>query len=168
MEMEIAKKNNDIHLLTERVNSLVFQSDPLNDDYARRTMNRLGYSLDTWVNSQFRDEGRLDGLTAASLSPASVAGNWRSATSIAIQSLSTEYLQATCDSLCETVELAFSKFATSKKEGRVRKLRRLVEQCIEFKQRLEGQENCYFFFSTSPGERYNAQQMQCIAVFQGE
>ncbi|KAE8314627.1 hypothetical protein BDV41DRAFT_575586 [Aspergillus transmontanensis] len=68
MEMEIAKKNNDIHLLTERANSLVFQPDPLNDDYARCTMNRLGYSLDTSVNSQFLDEGRLDGLTTASLS----------------------------------------------------------------------------------------------------
>ncbi|KAE8314626.1 hypothetical protein BDV41DRAFT_575585 [Aspergillus transmontanensis] len=98
----------------------------------------------------------------------SVPANWRSATNIAVQSLSTEYLQATCDSFCEIVELAFSKFASSKREGRVRKLHRLVEQYIEFKQRLERQENYYFFFSTSPGERYNAQQMQCIAVFQGE
>ena len=100
--------------------------------------------------------------------PSSVSDNWRSATSKAAQSLSTESLQATCDSLCEIVELAFSEFASSKKEGRVRKLRQLVEQSIKFTQRLDRQDNCYFFFSTSPGEKCNVHQMQCIAVSQDE
>lgn len=100
--------------------------------------------------------------------PSSVSDNWRSATSIAAQSLSTESLQATCDSLCEIVELAFSEFASSKKEGRVRKLRQLVEQSIKFKQHLDRQDNCYFFFSTSPSEKCNVHQMQCIAVSQDE
>ncbi|RAQ61620.1 hypothetical protein COH20_003879 [Aspergillus flavus] len=48
MEMEIAKKNNNIYLLTERVDSLVSQPGPLNDGYSRPIMSRLGYSLDSW------------------------------------------------------------------------------------------------------------------------
>lgn len=67
MEMEIAKKNNNIYLLTERVDSLVSQPGPLNGGYSRPIMSRLGYSLDSWVNSQPRDEGRLGSLTAASV-----------------------------------------------------------------------------------------------------
>ncbi|KAE8383320.1 hypothetical protein BDV26DRAFT_287823 [Aspergillus bertholletiae] len=230
MDVKMSQKDDEIHLLTERLNALTLQPDLLEDDIASLVMNQLGTALGTWVNSNFRDEGRLDGLTAALLRiemrslpplrepvdtdqrraliraavswhihdyifnwlfvgapsramdrdwrvmythirekcPKIVSLHWRSATSMAVQSLSTEYLGKMCDMLCDNIELAFSRFSSSKKERRVRKLRQLIQQCIEFKQRLERQESCYYFLNTAPGEVYAADMMHSAADSQGK
>ncbi|RMJ26571.1 hypothetical protein PHISP_02563 [Aspergillus sp. HF37] len=97
------------------------------------------------------------------LCPNHVSGHWRTATSIAIESLIGDNAQeATCKSLIAVTESLFSHYSVTEETGRKDQMHELFEQCEQFKRRLERQEFRYHFRYSDPGTDYDSATMLSI------
>ncbi|RHZ59223.1 hypothetical protein CDV55_105127 [Aspergillus turcosus] len=99
--------------------------------------------------------------------PAHVADNWRSATSMAIQSLTKAYLKDAGIACIAGVE-QFACCASSDPGLREKKLCELLQGCVDFKRRLERQPARYEFSYTSPGQRFISETMQSVTGQEGD
>ncbi|KAE8153552.1 hypothetical protein BDV25DRAFT_136846 [Aspergillus avenaceus] len=66
-EAVLTQRDNQISLLTQRVSSLVYCPNFMDDDNISRDMRRLGYLVAAWATTNFRKSEQLNRLTAESL-----------------------------------------------------------------------------------------------------
>jgi hypothetical protein len=102
-------------------------------------------------------------MTIACPGPVHVADNWRSATSMGIQSVTKGYLDAAAMNCMRGIEQLGS--CASADPG---KLYGLFQSCVHFKRRLERQPARYKFSHTSSGHRFISSTMQSVTGQEGE
>lgn len=93
------------------------------------------------------------------IGPEHVWRHWRIATSAASVSLASHQIEADCDHIVKFVESRFAQHSRTEFRARVRELKVLLAQCIEFKQRLERQGDFYYFFWGPPNRPFSEARM---------
>ncbi|KAF7137053.1 hypothetical protein CNMCM5793_006904 [Aspergillus hiratsukae] len=99
--------------------------------------------------------------------PGHVADNWHSATSMAIQSLTKGYLEDAGIKCMTGIEQLVS-CASSNPGLREKKLRELIQSCVDFKRRLERQPARYKFSQSFSGDKFISRTMQTVTGQEGE
>ncbi|GIJ83088.1 hypothetical protein Asppvi_001606 [Aspergillus pseudoviridinutans] len=99
--------------------------------------------------------------------PRHVADNWRSATSMAIQSVTKGHLDDAALECMRGVE-QLGPCASADPGLREKKLYELFQSCVDFKRRLERQTDRYKFSHTSSGHRFISGTMQSVTGQEGE
>ncbi|KAF7139724.1 hypothetical protein CNMCM5793_007614 [Aspergillus hiratsukae] len=126
------------------------------DDYMVGVRNQdIKYSLMTMESEIFNQ------------CPGHVADNWHSATSMAIQSLTEGYLEE-AGFKCMTGIEQLASCASSNPGLREKKLRELIQSCVDFKRRLERQPARYKFSQTFSGHKFISRTMQTVTGQEGE
>ncbi|KAJ5179082.1 hypothetical protein N7492_002292 [Penicillium capsulatum] len=112
---------------------------------------------DIYSNNQFR---QID----HEISPDHIWHHWRSATSNAVFSLASSELKSTCDHIVEVVEEKFGSRSVSDRMARMEELQQLVWRFVEFKHKLERQNEQYFFWWLIPNTAFNEDHMETVTV----
>ncbi|KAF7165713.1 hypothetical protein CNMCM5623_009813 [Aspergillus felis] len=99
--------------------------------------------------------------------PRHVADNWRSATSMGVQSVTKGYLDDAAMECMKGVE-QLGPCASADPGLREKKLYELFQSCVDFKRRLERQPDWYKFSHTSSGHRFISGTMQSVTGQEGE
>ncbi|EAW23709.1 uncharacterized protein NFIA_032740 [Aspergillus fischeri NRRL 181] len=99
--------------------------------------------------------------------PGHVAGNWRSATSMAIQSFVKGYLEDAAMNCMREIE-QLGSCASADPGVREKKLYELIQSCVRFKRRLERQPAQYRFSHASSGDKFISGTMQSVTGEEGE
>ncbi|GIJ99523.1 hypothetical protein Aspvir_001656 [Aspergillus viridinutans] len=99
--------------------------------------------------------------------PGHVADNWRSATCMAIQSMTKEYLEDAGMECIKRIE-QLASCASSDTWLRQKKFTELLQSCVDFKRSLERQPARYRFSRTSSGHGFTSGTMQSITGEEGE
>lgn len=106
-------------------------------------------------------------LTIACPGPGHVAANWRSATSMAIQSITEGDLEDAGTECMKGIE-QLGCCASTNVRLRKKKLYELLRSCADFKRRLERQPARYKFSHTSSGDRFVSGTMQSVTGQEGD
>lgn len=99
--------------------------------------------------------------------PGHVAGNWRLATSMAIESFNRGYLEDTAMHCMKAIE-QLSSCASASPEVREQKLYGLFQSCLHFKRRLGRQPTQYRFSHASSGDEFISGTMQSLTGEEGQ
>ncbi|GFF99327.1 hypothetical protein IFM61392_00773 [Aspergillus lentulus] len=99
--------------------------------------------------------------------PGHVADNWRSATSMGIQSVTKGYLDDAAMNCMRGIE-QLGSCASADAGLREKKVYELFQSCVDFKRRLERQSARYKFSHTPSGHRFISSTMQSVTGQEGE
>lgn len=112
-----------------------------------------------WVDPSYTVSRKLSGKPNVTIVPVHDWQHWRSATSNALASLGTPGLEATCNQIVQFAETRFSRYSTTDELKRIRELKKLLLQCVKFKEKLERQGHRYLFWWSVSGRPFDDGQM---------
>lgn len=98
------------------------------------------------------------------LGPGNVEHHWRTATSIAAEKLGDE--QSDINMVVSQVEIMLSQYYSVEPPTVARRLRALVQECMQFKRDLDRQPSRYHFFRSALGDNFAPDHMQQAIPFQ--
>ncbi|GAQ45518.1 hypothetical protein AtubIFM55763_007880 [Aspergillus tubingensis] len=96
--------------------------------------------------------------------PGNVEHHWRTATSIAAEKLGDE--QSDINMVVSQVEIMLSQYYSVEPPTVARRLRALVQECMQFKRDLDRQLSRYHFFRSALGDNFAPDHMQQAIPFQ--
>lgn len=99
-------------------------------------------------------------LTA--LAPPHVWQHWRSSTSLAAASLARGALDHTCDQIAQRIEAHFRLYTLTNSKETAEQFKGLLQECVEFKLRLERQGHAYRFHRSYPWTLFHQEQMRSL------